>query len=300
MLNLFGKGFVGGWYCDTYPDEVVINKHDDYVPQLPIILDFISTVDNYNLERNLPFVDMNSNLTTTICLLENARRKFGNAFEFNFISSWFVYGKDAPIPAKETDPCNPTGFYSITKRCAEQLIQSYCENYGIKWRILRLANVLGVGDEKISRKKNALQYMISELARGHKVDYLYRGKFLRDFIDVRDCVRAIHAVVYGGQLNSIFNIGSGIGIDINDAVYKVGSKVGNNQIAYIDPPTFHTQVQTKDMVLDISKLMNLNYRPQYTLDETLNWLVDYYTRPQIIRLASSNFDPIIDGDIPHS
>ena len=45
---------------------------------------------------------------------------------FNFISSWFVYGKNNEIPFREDySQCNPTGFYSITKYCAEQLFKLY-------------------------------------------------------------------------------------------------------------------------------------------------------------------------------
>ena len=70
--------------------------------------------------------------------------------KFFYATIHFVYGQ-TQMPATEESICNPTGFYSITKRAAEQLIISYCETYGIKYRILRLCNVYGIGDTKFSK-----------------------------------------------------------------------------------------------------------------------------------------------------
>ena len=158
MVNLFGKGFVGTHYSSMY--ECIINDRNDLTPKTNNILYTISTTDNYHVRTN-PYIDIETNLTTLIRILENCKDK---DITFNFISSWFVYGQNDRTPFKEDDlSCNPTGFYSITKRCAEQLIISFCNTYGIKYRIFRLANVLGEGDQKISKKKNALQFLIKEI-----------------------------------------------------------------------------------------------------------------------------------------
>ena len=122
----------------------------------------VNTIDNYNIHQNL-HIDVDTNLSTLMSVLENIDRN-DKDLVFNFVSSWFVYGQNDKTPFREDDlACNPTGFYSITKRCAEQLIISFCNTYGIKYRIFRLANVLGEGDGKISKKKNALQFLIKEI-----------------------------------------------------------------------------------------------------------------------------------------
>ena len=154
-----GKGFVGSEYVKT-KHNMIVNGRNDYRVSLDAseIVYFISTVTNYNVKTD-PYIDIDTNLSTMIKVLEQCR---DTGTTFNFISSWFVYG-DTEMPAKETSYCNPTGFYSITKRCAEQLLISYCETFNIKYRILRLANVAGQGDMKASPQKNALQHMINEL-----------------------------------------------------------------------------------------------------------------------------------------
>ena len=89
---------------------------------------FISTVDNYNVHTDM-HIDINTNLNVLMDVLKSFRESSPDAV-FNFISSWFVYG-NVPLPAKEDSHCNPRGFYSITKRAAEQMLISYCETFGL-------------------------------------------------------------------------------------------------------------------------------------------------------------------------
>jgi nucleoside-diphosphate-sugar epimerase len=154
---LGGNGFVGGRYCEMTPN-VIKNDRDDFSVKSKNILYFISTVHNYNIFTD-PYLDIDTNLITLIKVLENCKNK---DVTFNFISSWFVYG-NVDLPARENSYCDPKGFYSITKRTAEQLLISYCETFGIKYRILRLANILGESDKKVSKQKNALQFLINEI-----------------------------------------------------------------------------------------------------------------------------------------
>ena len=178
-----GRGFVGSNFCKN-KENVVIKDRDDYTRHSNNIVYFISTVDNYNVYDN-PHLDIDTNLKVLIDVLSDCKK--GDTF--NFISSWFVYGQ-TKLPVKETSQCDPKGFYSITKRAAEQLLISYCETFGINYRILRLANVVGRGDQKVSKKKNALQYLINEM-REHRPIELYRGgEFTRDYIHVDDVSRA--------------------------------------------------------------------------------------------------------------
>ena len=133
-----------------------------------------------------------------------------------FISSWFVYGETS-LPAHENDCCQPKGFYSITKHAAEELLISFCKTYGIKYRILRLSNVYGLGDNSISKKKNALQYLISEMKKNNPLSLYHGGVFYRDYMHIDDICRAIDLCVERGPLNEIINIGSSKAYTLNHA-----------------------------------------------------------------------------------
>ena len=168
LTVLGGKGFIGGHLVDLLKkqnSQYIANEKLDYNVKTNDVISYISTVDNYNVFEN-PYIDIDTNLTGLIKLLESWRNRVEYKQDFgcfNFISSWFVYGNEygpnfsgnenGPnrLGARETDRCDPKGFYGITKRAAEQLLISYCETYGLNYRILRLANVIGPGDKKVSK-----------------------------------------------------------------------------------------------------------------------------------------------------
>lgn len=275
-INIFGgTGFIGSRFCEVFKDQVVVNDRNDYVPKTDNILYFISTVDNYNIHTDL-HIDVNTNLTVLLNVLDHLKTQ-PNAV-FNFVSSWFVYGQNDKIPFREDDlSCNPTGFYSITKRCAEQLIISFCNTYGIKYRIFRLANVLGEGDSKISKKKNALQFLIKEIVNDRDVHLYYGGNVLRDYIYVNDVAEAIYHCLENGPVNEIINVGSGkpylfLNI-IKKAIEQANSK---SKIIDIESTHFHNVVQVKNSYLDTTKLTNFGYQCKYSIDDIVRILVEYY------------------------
>lgn len=266
---LGGSGFIGSRYCQLTPN-VIMNDRNDYVVKSNEVVYFISTVDNYNVFTD-PYIDIDTNLTTLIKTLESCK---DTDVTFNFISSWFVYG-DVDLPAKETSYCNPRGFYSITKRAAEQLLISYCETFGIKYRILRLGNVLGPQDNKISKKKNALQYLIGEMAANNPVNLYDGGEVFRDYIYVDDVVTAINLVIEKGLSNTIYNIGNGEKTYLKDIIEYAKERLhSTSQVNSIEAADFHKIVQTKNMVLDVSELKSLGYTPRYTVHDVVDMIIN--------------------------
>ncbi len=275
-ISIFGgNGFIGSKFCELYKNEIIKVDKNDYIPKTNNILYLISTVDNYNIHNNL-HIDIDTNLKVLMNVLENIPKNTDTVF--NFISSWFVYGQNNEIPFREDySKCNPTGFYSITKYCAEQLLISFCQTYNIKYRIFRLANVLGEGDTKISKKKNALQYLIKQITENKDVELYYGGQVLRDYIYVDDVCNAIKHCIRTAPYNEIINIGSGepfVFINlINKAIEYSKSK---SKIIHINPTNFHNIVQVRHSYLDIKKLSSYGYKNQFSIDSIIHKLVDFY------------------------
>lgn len=269
-LNVFGgTGFIGSRYVTTY-SNCVTNDRNDYIPKSNDILYFISTVDNYNVFNDV-HIDIHTNLTVLMNVLSNIQDKQNTVF--NFISSWFVYG-DTELPAKESSPCNPKGFYSITKRTAEQLLISYCETFGIKYRILRLANVIGKGDQKVSKKKNAIVHMIDELKQNNPINLYDGGDLYRDVIDIDDCVRAINLVITTGELNTIYNIGNGTPVKLLNIIETARLLIkSSSTINYIESPDFHKIVQVKSMYMDTTRLKFLGYTPNFSISDIIHRII---------------------------
>jgi nucleoside-diphosphate-sugar epimerase len=276
-INVFGgSGFIGGRFCELYKDNVVIQNRQEYKPKTNDLLYFISTVDNYNIHKDL-HLDINTNLNVLMSVLENIDKENTT---INFVSSWFVYGKNEVLPFNEKySVCNPTGFYSITKRAAEQMLISFCETFGVKYRIFRLANVIGEGDKKISRKKNALQHMIKCLCEDEEIFLYDGGNAVRDYIYVDDVCEALMHCIDNSPVNEIINIGSGNRTVLRDLITLAKElSDSKSKINIIQPPHFHDVVQVKDSYLDISKLRSYGYEPKYKVEDVVKLLVNHYKK----------------------
>lgn len=261
-IDLFGgTGFIGSHFEKLYGDNIYVHPRDYVKPMTNNVLYMISTTDNYNVFTDL-FIDVETNLIHLLKVLESYKNNevLRKNSIFNFVSSWFVYGKIDDLPAKETSICNPKGFYSITKKCAEDLIISFCETYSIKYRIFRLGNVYGPNDNRISKKKNALQYLIGEIKNNKDVKLYHDGNFIRDYMHVNDACRAINLCTKISAVNQIINIGSGIPQNFRELIaFAIATAKSSSKITSIDAPDFHKMVQVKDMYLDVTKLKNLGF-----------------------------------------
>jgi len=267
-LSVYGAtGFIGGTFCDLYPDEIVKIPREERKPLSKDIIYFISTTTNSHVFEDL-HKDVDTNLTVLMDVLEHCKDK---NITFNFVSSAFVYGTDI-IDAKEDDVCEPGGFYSITKRCAEQLLISYCKTFGVKYRILRIANVYG-DDKTVSAKKNVLKFLIGLMKEDKDLVLYDDGMQLRDYMHVSDICRAMKLVMEKGEINSIYNIVTGNPLPFKNIMEKARDFLGSkSKFNYVDYPEFNKIAQAYNYSANGDKLKALGFKPQISFDEGLKSL----------------------------
>tara|TARA_Y100000310_G_scaffold316153_1_gene367558 strand:- start:526 stop:1371 length:846 start_codon:yes stop_codon:yes gene_type:complete len=276
MISVFGAtGFIGSKFCELFDKETIKIDRDSCVPETRDVLYLISTTSNYNVFDN-PNLDIDTNLSVLIDILKNCKDR---EIIFNFVSSWFVYGKNDSLPASENDHCNPKGFYSITKRAAEQLIISYCETFKIKYRIFRLGNVYGEGDMSVSKKKNALQYLMGEIIENRDINLYDGGTNIRDFIYVNDVCHAMKMCMEKSDINNIINISNGKPYQLLSLMEYTRDKVDSkSRFISVNPTEFHDIVQVKNMYLDTTKLKNLGFKSDISIEDGLNIIIDHHRK----------------------
>lgn len=267
-ISVFGgTGFIGGTFYNIYSDDVLLVPRQDKNFETNQVLYFVSTTTNQNIFNDL-HIDIDTNLSLFVDVLNNCKDK---DIVFNFVSSGFVYGNDV-VDAKETDCCNPTGFYSITKRCAEQLLISFCETFGVKYRILRIGNVYGL-DKTVSLGKNVLGYMISLLKQNQDIKLYDGGNFLKDYMYVEDICKAIKLILDNGKLNEIYNISSGVSLPFRKII-ETAKDLTKSQSKIIDIsfPDNQKYIQVKNMTLNNQKLKDLDFSCEMSIQEGLQIL----------------------------
>jgi hypothetical protein len=74
-IDLFGgTGFIGSYFKSIYKDEVYIHPKKNYQPISDNILYMISTVDNYNVYKDL-HLDIDTNLKVLMNVLNFCKDK---------------------------------------------------------------------------------------------------------------------------------------------------------------------------------------------------------------------------------
>lgn len=271
-LNIFGSsGFIGSNFVKRYPYKSVPIQSGLTIGEEA--LDFLylrSTTDNYNIFKDLN-LDIEVNLSRLMDCLQNIEDKK----TFNFVSSWFVYGsgyQSSLNKANENSYCDPSGFYSITKRAAEQLTKSYCDTYNKNYRIIRLCNVIG-GDSGANKKKNATEFLISKIINNEDIE-IYDGDNYRNYLHVDDVCDAINLIVEKGDLNTIYNVGANSSHRLIDLMeYVIQQTNSRSKIKLVATPRFHQIVQTRDFFMDTRKLAGLGFAPKYTIYEALDKII---------------------------
>lgn len=264
-ISVYGAtGFIGSTFCSMYSKDIIKIPREQRNPESKNILYLISTVSNYNVFDDLQ-LDVNTNLTVLLDVLQYCKDK---DLIFNYVSTGFVYGPDI-LYAKEEDSCDPRGFYSITKRTAEQLLISFCKTFDVKYRIMRIANVYGQ-DKTVSSRKNVLGFLVQLMKENKPITLYDDGMQLRDYMHVTDICRALKLVIDDGEINQIYNIASGVALPFRKIIEIVKENLGSeSELVSVETPKFNKIAQANNFALNSDKLKSLGFKQKISLEDGL-------------------------------
>jgi UDP-glucose 4-epimerase len=152
------------------------------------------------------------NVAGTAAVFEFARRN--NVPHVIFASTSAVYeNTDAEVFTEDLE-INPRLYYSLSKKMAEELIQSYKENYGIKCTTLRFFNVFGPDGDHTRPNPPLINFLVREFKKGIAPELSGDGEQVRDFIHVEDVVAMIELCLEQ-KPNDVFNVCTGQVISVN-------------------------------------------------------------------------------------
>ncbi len=217
------------------------------------------------------------NLGGTLNLLE-AIRASALTPRVVLVGSGVCYGNPAPehLPVSEACPLRPNNPYSASKGAADLLGVQHYLSHGTQVVMARPFNHAG--------PRQASMYVLSALAR--QVAEVERGlkprvevgnlEVVRDFTDVRDIARAHRLLAERGQAGEIYNIGTGQGTKIADALATLASLARTPVEVYVNPALVRPVDQAL-LVADSSKLRAaVGWEPQYSIAQTLADMLEYW------------------------
>ena len=267
--------------CDSKSLETVFENENNIVGIIHFAA-FKSVPESVNNPHKYYSNNINSLLNILECCL-----KF-KIEHFIFSSSCSVYGNISELPVKETTPLGKSESpYAYTKQVGEEIIKDYSKAFQELTSIaLRYFNPVGahvsglIGEDPIN-KPTSLVPVITQTAIGkikemavHGTDYDTRdGSCIRDYIHVTDIaiahIKALEYIINKKQKTnfSIFNLGSGNGVSVLEAI-NAFEKISNKKLSYNIGPKRDGDVEAIFSDTTLSE-KELKWKTKFTLDEMM-------------------------------
>jgi len=221
------------------------------VPGNEVIFHLVSATLPKSSNDN-PAYDVETNVIGTLRLLDIARTNGVKRIVFAS-SGGTVYGVPHTLPISESHSTEPLVSYGITKLAIEKFLHMYHALHGLDYCILRLANPFGER-QRVVAAQGAVAVFLHRAWHGETIHIWGDGSVVRDYIYIKDAVRAfVKALSYQGELR-VFNIGSGQGTSLNQLLAGIEALLGRPvAVEYEHGRKFDVPVN----VLDISRARSL-------------------------------------------
>ena len=217
-----------------------------------------------------PHADVQLNLLGTLNLLEAARLT-GVKRLVMVSSGGTVYGIPQAVPIPETHPTDPICSYGITKLAMEKYVALYRQLHGLEGVVLRVANPFGPR-QRLDAAQGVVPVFLGKALRHEPLQIWGDGSTVRDFLDVADVVAALLAVVRYKGAESLFNIGSGQGLSLNQLIALLEQQLNRSlDVQYL--PSRGCDVPTNVLCIDRAKEA-LNWAPKIPVADGLRRLCD--------------------------
>lgn len=268
LENLNGVIFHQGSVTDK---SLVFNvlKGADYVHHLAALVSVPESIEK-------PFECVEINIIGLLNVLEAA--KHHKVKKVVFSSSAAVYGDNEELPKTINSMPDPKSPYGITKLEGEYYLKMYNKEYGLGTVSLRYFNVYGPRQNPNSQYAAAIPIFIKKALANEPVTIFGDGTQTRDFIYVKDVVKANLLAALNDKISGVFNVALGKSISINEVATEI-IKLTNSksQIVYEE----ERKGDIKHSAASIKETMEyLNFYPENSLIEGLKETIDYFRNNQ--------------------
>ncbi|HEX2780356.1 MAG TPA: GDP-mannose 4,6-dehydratase [Gemmatimonadaceae bacterium] len=195
------------------------------------------------------------------------------------IGSAEQYGKgEIGRPRRETDPQAPVTVYAASKAAQEIVALEAARSDGVRVIATRSFNHSGAGQADHFLLPALVRRAFSIRDGGETRLRIGNVDTVRDFLHVRDVVRAYLLLVDHGVAGEVYNVSSGIGQRVADLATKVLAAVGAPATVEIDPSLVR-KVEVPWLVGDNTKLREATgWTPALTCDDIITDLINATAR----------------------
>jgi UDP-glucose 4-epimerase len=215
-----------------------------------------------------PRIDLETNIVGTFNILQAIR---GTDKLLLHASTGSVLGSAPEGAMQEDHPKRPTTLYGISKGCAENYVQFYAREYGVRAAIIRYFHVCGPRQD-YDGEAGVVSIFIGRVVRGMPPVVFGSGEQIRCFTYVLDDVAAnfllLEHLARGELLGEIYNLASKTRTSVLDLARMVIDRYGPSGME----PEFAPPRPGENLrpIPDTSKIEALGFHETVTFDEVLD------------------------------
>lgn len=205
-----------------------------------------------------------------IAILDLAKRE---NCKLVFASTSSVYNGN-PVPFKEEMPVFPKDFYSEARYYMERLAKIYFELWQVKSIGLRLFSIYGPGEEHKKELANLVSQFLWQMQKNEKPLIFGNGEQTRDFVFVKDALKAFLLAMSSSIQAGIFNVGTGRNYNLKQLVSILNDVLGKS----IQPEYQENFIQNYVSLhlADVQKAKDeLSFEAEHSLEQGIKEILRY-------------------------
>ncbi|MBI3589574.1 MAG: GDP-mannose 4,6-dehydratase [Candidatus Liptonbacteria bacterium] len=184
-------------------------------------------------------------------------------------------------PFKENQKLMPTNSYGLSKQAMENLGLRLGKTYSIPTTILRYSIVQGPRQSPFNLYSGAIRIFVSQSLAGVPITVYEDGEQTRDFVNIRDVVRANLLALNNKKTDfEIYNVGGGRAWKVLDFANLVKKITGATSPILISG---FRRTDTREAISDISKIKKLGWRPKFSTEDSIKSYVEWFQKEKFTK-----------------
>lgn len=226
----------------------------DHLPHVDAVMDFLGASTPVLSAQN-PDFDAQVTLPTANSLID-ACVSAGIGHYYFASTGGAIYGDSGRDSNREDDPPAPVSAYGKAKLAIENTLDGFLVAGDLNSTVWRFSNPYGPRQNP-AKKQGLIAISLHHYLTGQPVPVMGSGDMIRDYIYIDDAIGYAAAFLGRTPHHSVYNIGSGAGVSVNDVLDVVSAVVGErvDRVTVDTPPGFvrHSVVNVDRLTTELGQ-----------------------------------------------
>ena len=254
---------------------------DSFQPEYVLHLASVSSVAQ---SWHTPLDSFVNNTNIFLNLVEQIRLKqlrcrilsVGSSEEFGEVT-------ELELPLTEEHPLKPLSPYAVARVSQEMLSKIYADGYSMDIVMTRSFNHIGPGQRDVFVISSFAKQLVQLSKEPSATKTITTGNLavIRDFVDVRDVVRAYYLLLKSGRRGEVYNICSGKGIVLKDIISTMSELLDINVHTLVNPALIRPN-ENKKVIGSYQKIKTeLGWQPEIDTKNSLADIIRYWQSKEV-------------------